>query len=163
MQLTIKEYDLTQIQLHQELNIPRFQIAAKEQQLLKLFEEERQLKENSRIQDGKRLQSQRNQEALDSCQRRIGKIQREIKKIEEPFKEPFKTLRQKSKEFARIQNKERIYRVDVELDQLLTSFRLTLANILAFLAKVILDNMNIEQVSSKYFILKSLCYRQCLL
>lgn len=131
-------------QLHQELKVPLFQIAAKEQELLKLFEEERQLKEKSTIKNGKRIQSQQNQEALASCQRRIGKIQREVKKIEEPFKEKFKTLRQKSKEFARIQNKGRIYRVDVELDQLLTSFRLTLANILAFLAKVILDNMNIE-------------------
>jgi transposase len=140
----IKKLKIHLEQLHQELKIPLCQIVAKEQELLNLFEEERQLKENSTIKGGKRIQSQRNQEALGSCQRRIGKIQREMKKIEEPFKEKFKTLRQKSKEFARIQNKEKIYRVDVELDQLLTSFRLTLANILAFLAKVILDNMNIE-------------------
>ncbi|MCP4401204.1 MAG: hypothetical protein GY801_28390 [bacterium] len=140
----IKKLETHLEQLHQELKSPLIHIAAKEQQLLTLFEEERQLKEDSRLKDGRRIQSQRNQDALKHCQHRIGKIQREMKKIEEPFKEKFKTLRQKSKEFARIQNKERIYRVDVELDQLLTSFRLTLANILAFLAKVILDNMNIE-------------------
>ena len=53
-------------------------------------------------------------------------------------------MRNKSKEFARIQGKEKVYNVDVELDQLLTSFRLTFANILAFLAKEILDESSIE-------------------
>jgi len=130
--------------LHHELKIPLSQISLNEQKLQKLFEEERRLKEKSRIKDGKRIQSRRNQEALETCQRAIRKIQREIKKIEEPFKKKFTALRQKTKEFARIQGKQKVYHVDVELDQLLTSFRLTFANILAFLAKVILDDMRIE-------------------
>ena len=37
-----------------------------------------------------------------------------------------------------------VYHVDVELDQLLTSFRLSFANILAFLAKEILDGTPVE-------------------
>jgi signal transduction histidine kinase len=130
--------------LHHELKIPLSQISLNEQKLQKLFEEERRLKEKSRIKDGKRIQSRRNQEALETCQRAIRKIQREIKKIEEPFKKKFTALRQKTKEFARIQGKQKVYHVDVELDQLLTSFRLTFANILAFLAKVILDDMRVE-------------------
>ena len=40
--------------------------------------------------------------------------------------------------------KQKVYHVDVELDQLLTSFRLTFANLLAFLAKEILDHMPVE-------------------
>ncbi len=130
--------------LHHELKLPLSQISLNEQKLQKLFEEERRLKEKSRIKDGKRIQSRRNQEALETCQRAIRKIQREIKKIEDPFKKKFTALRQKTKEFARIQGKQKVYHVDVELDQLLTSFRLTFANILAFLAKVILDDMRIE-------------------
>ena len=81
---------------------------------------------------------------MKTCQRDIRKIQREIMKIEEPFKQKFATLRKKSKEFARIQGKQNVYHVDVELDQLLTSFRLTFANLLAFLAKEILDDMLLE-------------------
>ena len=130
--------------LHLELQEPLSQVHAKEQELIQLCVEERTLKEQSTIQDGKRIQSQKNQDALENCQRNIRKIQREIKRIEAPFKERFKKLRQVRKEFARIQGKDKIYHVDVELDQLLTSFRLTLANILAFLARVILDNMHIE-------------------
>ncbi len=71
-------------------------------------------------------------------------IQREIKKTEEPFKKEFTALRKKRKEFARIQDKQMVYHVDVELDQLLTSFRLSFANILAFLAKEILDGTPVE-------------------
>ena len=130
--------------LHDELKEPLAQIADKEQQLQKLFAEERRVKENSKIKDGKRIQSQRNQEALATCQRQIGKIQREIKALEKPFQKKFNLLRQQRKEFARIQGKKEVYCVDVELDQLLTSFRLTLANLLAFLAKEILDETAIE-------------------
>ncbi len=140
----IKKLEDNLRQLHQELQEPLLQIDAKEQTLTKLWKKERQLKEKSTIQEGKRTQSKSNQEALEDCQRTIRKIQREVKKIEAPFKETFKKLRQTRKEFARIQGKDKIYHVDVELDQLLTSFRLTLANILAFLARVILDNMHVE-------------------
>ncbi len=115
--------------LHQELKAPISQVNTKEQELMKLYKKERRLKEKSTIQDGKRIQSRENQAALENCQRTIRKIQRDMKKIEAPFKETFDKLRQTRKEFARIQGKDKIYHVDVELDQLLTSFRLTLANI----------------------------------
>ena len=140
----MKELQTELRQLHDDLKEPLAQIADKEQQLQQLFAEERQLKENSKIKDGKRIQSQRNKEALELCRRHIGKIQREIKAIEKPFQKQFNRLRQQSKEFVRIQGKKEVYYVDVELDQLLTSFRLTLANLLAFLAKEILDETAIE-------------------
>lgn len=130
--------------LKEELQIPLSQIMAKEQELQILFEDETRLKENSKVKEGKRIQSLKNREALDICQRQIRKIHREIKKIEEPYKMKFITLRKKGKEYARIQNKQEVYHVDVELDQLLTSFRLTFANLLAFLAKEILGNISLE-------------------
>ena len=131
-------------QLHDELEIPLSQITAQEQQLQTLFEQERLLKEKSNIKEGKRSQSRLNQEALETCQRDLRKIQREIKKIEKPFQKSFTSLRHKSKEFSRIQGKREVYHVDVELDQLVTSFRLTLANLLAFLAKEILEDAPME-------------------
>ncbi len=131
--------------LQEELKIPLLQIPDEENKLLDLFKKERQLKEKSKInKNGKRNQSAGNQKNLESCQNDIRRIQRKIKKIEEPYKKQFKTLREKGKEFARIQGKRKVYHVDVELDQLMTSFRLTLANLLVFLAKEILDNTPIE-------------------
>ncbi|MBC8394791.1 MAG: hypothetical protein H8E17_19765 [Deltaproteobacteria bacterium] len=140
--ITKLEKDLEQ--LRDELQMPLSEISAKEQHLSALFIEERRLKEKSKIKDGKRIQSRVNREDLKACQRSIGKIQREIKAIEKPFQKQFAVFGKKRKEFARIQNKREVYHVDVELDQLLTSFRLTLANLLAFLAKVILEQAPIE-------------------
>lgn len=140
----IEELQTDLKQLRAQLAIPLSQIAVKEQEFKVLFDEERRLKERSKIKNGKRIQSRRNEEALEACQRHIRKIHREIKALTEPFKKQFIALRQKSKEFARIQGKREVYHADVELDQLLTSFRLTLANLLAFLAKVILDETAIE-------------------
>lgn len=131
-------------QLRHELQMPLSLISAKEEELQPLFEKERQLKEKSEIQDGKRIQSRRNQQAFKTCQRDIGRIQREIKRTEEPFQKQFTSLRKKSKEFARIQGKREVYHVDVELDQLLTSFRLTLANLFAFLLKEIIGGTPME-------------------
>lgn len=133
--------------LQSQLETPLSQITAQEQQLQVLFEQERSLKEKSHIKEGKRRQSRLNQETLERCQRDIKKIQREIKKIEKPFQKSFTSLRQKSKEFSRIQGKREVYHVDVELDQLVTSFRLTLANLIAFLAKEILEDTPMEMNS----------------
>lgn len=133
--------------LQEELETPLSQITVQEQQLQTLFEQERSLKEKSQIKEGKRRQSHLDQETLERCQRDIRKIQRDIKKIEKPFQKSFSSLRQKSKEFSRIQGKREVYHVDVELDQLVTSFRLTLANLLAFLAKEILEDTPMEMNS----------------
>lgn len=130
--------------LGDELSIPLSQIAVKEEKLCALFDKERKLKERSKVKEGNRIQLCKNQEALQSAQRDIRRIQREIKKIEEPFKKQFSSLSEKNKEFARIQGKKEVYHVDVELDQLLTSYRLTLANIIVFLVKVILGGIAIE-------------------
>jgi transposase len=130
--------------LRDELSIPLSQIAVKDEKLCALFDKERKLKEQSKVKEGKRIQSSQNQKDLQSTQRDIRRIQREIKKIEEPFKKQFSSLREKSKEFARIQGKREVYHVDVELDQLLTSYRLTLANIIVFFVKVILGGIATE-------------------
>ncbi len=141
----IKKLQTDLRKLQQELKIPLSQITDEEKKLQDLFEKERKLKERSKInKEGKREQSSRNQKNLETCQSDIRRIQRKIKTIEEPYKKQFKTLREKSKEFARIQGKRKVYHVDVELDQLMTSFRLTFANLLVFLAKEILDNTPIE-------------------
>jgi hypothetical protein len=55
-------------QLRDQLRMPLSQIVVKEQELTVLFGEERRLKENSKIKNGKRIQSRRNQEALVAAQ-----------------------------------------------------------------------------------------------
>jgi len=76
----IEKYQADIRQFKQEIEIPISQITSIEPELSKLFETERELKERSRIKDGKRIQSKRNQEALEICQREIRLSQRRIKK-----------------------------------------------------------------------------------
>ena len=144
MQQRIKEYQISLSKLRKKLQVPLSKIHEKEQSLIKLISKERKLKENSIIKDGKRIQSKKNKVALDACQKEIRKIERGIKKIEKPFQKEFASLRKKNKEFCRIQGKDKVYHVDTELDQLLTVFRLSLANTLAFFIKKILDDKPME-------------------
>lgn len=144
MQKRIQDHENSIIKLREKLKIPLSQIDDKEKRLIELIQEERKLKENSTIKFGKRIQSKKNKIALNACQRHIKKVQREIKKIKEPFKKEFSLLWKKSKEFARIQGKDKVWHADVELDQLVTTFRLSLANIFAFFIKKILDDQPIE-------------------
>jgi uncharacterized Tic20 family protein len=41
-------------------------------------------------------------------------------------------LRKHQKEWLRLQGKERVYEIDVELDQIVTFYRVSLANLLAY-------------------------------
>ncbi len=140
----ISKSQITLKRLQRELKIPLSQIATNEEGLFELIQQERKLKENSKITKGKRVQSNRNKEALEDCQRKIRKISRKSKQIEKPFKKEFVALRKEQKEFSRIQGKQKVFHADVELDQLVTSFRLAFANILAFLAMEILGGLQIE-------------------
>lgn len=140
----IKQLEKDLRQLNSKLAVPLSQINEKEKKLEVLYDEERLQKEKSKVLKGKRRHTNRNEKDLSASQKLIRKITREIKEIEKPFKEQFAILKKKSKEFSRIQGKRKVYHVDVELDQLLTSFRLTLANILAYIAKEILDDNPIE-------------------
>jgi hypothetical protein len=70
---------------------------------------------------------------LKRIQKEINSLKRKIKKIEKSQEKPFKSLKKKKKELARIIDKKRIYRVDVELDQIMTCFRISFANICAYL------------------------------
>jgi hypothetical protein len=83
--------------------------------------------------NGKRKLSERDTQILESIQKEINSLQRKIKKIEKGHEKPFKSLKKKKAELARIIDKKKIYRVDVELDQIMTCFKIAFANICAYL------------------------------
>ena len=60
-----------------------------------------------------------------------------ITKIKEPDKDSFKKLHRLEKEWLRLQGKEKIYTIDVELDEIMTFFRTSLVNIYAYLTRLI--------------------------
>ncbi|MBW8002963.1 MAG: hypothetical protein FVQ80_13250 [Planctomycetes bacterium] len=109
-------------------------IQEQETAIAKLVKEERELREISRIEKGQRILPQKMQERFQEIGREIAKRQRAIKKIMEPQKHEFKRLRKLEREWLRLQGKEKVYRVDVELDEIMTFYRVSLVNMYSYLA-----------------------------
>ncbi|MCP4263871.1 MAG: hypothetical protein GY774_41145 [Planctomycetes bacterium] len=126
-------------ELRQVLKEPLAEISQETATLTELISQERNLRCRTRVKDGKRIESKQDMESLKTCEREIGSIQRRIKKIEKQHDKEFKKLKRCETDWLRLQGKEVVYKVDVELDQILTYFRVSLANISAYFLKEFLQ------------------------
>jgi len=90
-------------------------------------------REKSTIEKGTRRLSEHDMQTLKSIQKEINSIKRKIKKIEKDHPKQFTSLKKKRDELARIIDKKKIYSVDVELDQIMTCFKISFANICCYL------------------------------
>src|SRR2546429_3192754 len=61
--------------------------------------------------------------------REIAASRRQVKVIESQWGKPLRRLRRYEKEWLRLQGKDHLYRIDVELDQIMGFFRIALVNI----------------------------------
>jgi hypothetical protein len=104
-----------------------------ERNLQARINEERRYREKSTVVNGERKLSERNMEILTSIQKEINSLKRRIKKIEKSHEKHFRSLKKKKEELARIIDKKKIYRVDVELDPIMTCFRISFANICSYM------------------------------
>jgi hypothetical protein len=120
-------------ELERELEAPLNEIRGIEKDIQSRISEERIYREKSTVVNGERKLSKLDAEILKRIQKEINSLKRKIKKIEKSHEKPFKSLKKKKKELARIIDKKKIYRVDVELDQIMTCFRISFANICAYL------------------------------
>jgi transposase len=125
--------------LRDKLKAPLREIAQETATLTALIGQERTLRGQSRIEDGKRILGKEDEEALRLCTREIGRIHRRIKAIEKSHEKEFKNLHRYEVRWMRLQGKEVVYKVDVELDQILTYFRVSLANLCAYFLKEFLQ------------------------
>jgi hypothetical protein len=94
---------------------------------------ERKLREASTVKRGKRVVNAQDAEALKECERQINRHLRDQMAIEKAHKEDFVNLREKTKQAERIRLKDKVYRIDTELDQIMTCFKLSFANLCSFL------------------------------
>ncbi len=118
--------------LSQELEEPIEQISIHEKAIDNLIPKERSIRAKGKIRKGKRILTKKLQAELDTYCRKINYHNRQIKKIEKMHEKKFKLLRKHQKEWLRLQGKERVYEIDVELDQIVTFYRISLANLLAY-------------------------------
>lgn len=123
-------------QLKSQLKEPLLEIEAMEEQLAYLYRQERTLREKSLIIEGKRVLDEADSTELRQCEARIARCLRQQKTIENEHKDDFKRLKKYLKEEKRIRDKDKVYRIDTELDQIMTCFKMSFVNLCSlFLTK----------------------------
>lgn len=133
--------------LKMELSTQLKEIEVHEKAITELIPKERHLRNKSKVEEGKRILSSKLMKELKSYEKQINTHKREIKKIEKTDQDKFKRLRKHQREWLRLQGKETVYKVDVELDQIVTYHRVGLANLYAYFIKNYLGGKPMSMLS----------------
>jgi len=115
--------------LRQSLKVPLKQIADQEEQVAKAIEKELGIRSRAPVEDGQRKLPEAARRELQVLSREIAASRRQVKVIESQWGKPLRRLRRYEKEWLRLQGKDHLYRIDVELDQIMGFFRMALVNI----------------------------------
>jgi hypothetical protein len=115
--------------LRRSLRAPLKAIAAQEERVAAAIQTERRLRGRSPVVDGHRVVDEPTQAVLKGLARELSGCRREIQSIEAEWGKDLHRLRRYEKEWLRLQGKEQVYRIDVELDQIMAYFRVALVNV----------------------------------
>jgi hypothetical protein len=126
---TQKELRVRITALRQKLSVPLKAIADQEERLALCIDKERRIHSQNAIINGKRVIDEQTRPILKSISREIAKCRRRIKSIESDWGKDLQRLRKYEKQWLRLQGKEYVYRIDVELDQIMAYFRIGLVNL----------------------------------
>jgi uncharacterized protein involved in tolerance to divalent cations len=129
VQQTQKELQARITALRQRLHAPLKAIADQEESLAACIEKEHRIHSQSQVADGKRVVDEEMQFILKSLSREMAQCRRRIKSIESESGKDLHRLRRYEKEWLRLQGKDYVYRIDVELDQIMAYFRIALVNL----------------------------------
>ena len=133
--------------LTDQLRAPLKEIAQLDKELEKFYQQERTLREQSSIEAGERVLSQESMDELARCEQQINRRLRQQKRLEKPHQKAFTTLRKCRKEEARIRLKDTVYRIDTELDQIMTCFKLSFVNVCSLFVSECMDGETCEMLT----------------
>lgn len=133
--------------LEKELEQQIEEISTHEQAVAKLIPKMRRLKAQSEIEDGKRKMAPDLMNKLETYRKKLLTHEREMKRIEKKRPREFRLLRKHQREWLRLQGKETVYKVDVELDQILTFHRVSLAHLYAYFVKYFLGGFSTSMLT----------------
>jgi hypothetical protein len=122
-------------------------ISRHEKSIIELIPKERNLRSQSKIEEGKRIMHPDQAEKLKTYTKQINKHKEEIKKIKKADQDKFRRLRNHEREWLRLQGKEVVYKVDVELDQIVTYHRVGLANLYAYFIKYFMGEQSMSMMN----------------
>ncbi len=126
------------------LEVPLTEIDAVEAKLTDLYQKERSLREKSIIVDGKRVLGEVDAVNLQECESQINKCIRRKTKIEKEYKIDFDKFNISLEEEKRLRGKDKVYRIDTELDQIMTCFKMSFVNLCSFFLTRCFDNEKFE-------------------
>lgn len=115
--------------LRQRLQAPLKAIGEQEERLAMCIAKERRIHSQGQVLEGKRVLPEETRPILKSIGREMAQCRRQIKSIEAEWGKDLQRLRRYEKEWLGLQGKEYVYRIDVELDQIMTYFRIALVNL----------------------------------
>jgi transposase len=129
------------------LKEPLREIENIEKELVPLYGQERELREKSTIESGERILDDDSLFELKQCERQINRCLRKKRTIENQHKEDFKKLKKHMKEEERIRLKDKVYKIDTELDQIMTCFKLSFANLCSLFLSECMNHEKFEIVT----------------
>jgi len=115
--------------LRENLSVPLKTIADQEEHLAIRIDKERRIHSQCPIVSGKRIIDEKRRPLLKSLSAEMAQCRRQIKSIESEWGKDLQRLRKYEKKWLRLQGKEYVYRIDVELDQIMAYFRIGLVNL----------------------------------
>jgi len=127
-----------------KLEVPLMEIDAVEVHLTDLYQQVRSMREKSIIVDGKRVLSEDAAVNLRECESRINRCTRQKTKIENEHKDNFDKFKRALDEEKRLRGKDKVYRIDTELDQIMTCFKMSFVNLCSFFLTKCFDNEKFE-------------------
>ncbi len=143
-------------EIEKELELPLKKIKEIERTLQLKIDEERIYRERSIVAKGERKLPELDAKILMDIQSEINSLKRKIKTIEMDDEKSFNSLKMKKSELTRIIDKKKIYSVDVELDQIMTCFKISFANICSYLLEKCFngERMTLQQIFETIFELR---------
>ncbi len=121
--------------LRMSLHEPMAAIAEAELEISNLIPKERRLRARSQVVDGKRILPSSEAKQFHEIGRQIHALKRTISAIRKEHHD-FRKLDRAEQKWIRLQGKDTVYKVDVELDQIMTFFRVSLVNLYTYMARL---------------------------
>ena len=131
----IEELRVKKNRLEQQLMEPMAEMVEYDEALAKLIPKESRLRQKTTIRGGVRQVPARIREQFAKIGATIMRHEKAKKAIEKEHVKSFRAYRKTMKEWLRLQHKTEVYQLDVELDQIMTYYRASLAHLCAYFIK----------------------------
>jgi hypothetical protein len=130
--------------LRQRLRVPLKAMADQEERMAVCIDKERRMHSRSPVVQGQRVIDAETQKSLHALARELTQCRRQIQGIESESGKDLERLKRYEKEWLRLQGKDYVYRIDVELDQIMTYFRVALVNLSSWFLSECLGNRSMS-------------------